>query len=39
MEAACLLPFEDAAYLPSGHRFSVTGIHLRLNAGRVMAWR
>jgi hypothetical protein len=40
MEAANLHPFEDAAaYLPSGHRFSVPGVHLRLEAGRLVVRR
>ena len=40
MEAANLHPFEDAAaYLPSGHRFSVPGVHIRLEAGRVVVRR
>jgi hypothetical protein len=40
MEAANLHPFEDAAgYLPSGHRISVLGVHLRLEAGRVVVRR
>lgn len=40
MEAANLHPFEDAAaYLPSGHRFSIPGVYLRLETGRVVARR
>lgn len=40
MEAANLHPFEDAAaYLPSGHRFSIPGVHIRLEGGCVVARR
>ena len=30
---------DAAAYLPSGHRFSIPGVYLRLEAGRVVARR
>jgi hypothetical protein len=40
MEAANLHPLEGAAgYLPSGHRISIPGVHLRLEAGRVVVRR
>lgn len=40
MAAANLHPFEDAAaYLPSGHRFSIPGVYMRLEAGSVVARR
>ena len=40
MEVANLHPFEDAAaYLPSGHRFSIPGVHIRLEGGCVVARR
>ena len=40
MEAANLHPFEDAAaYLPSGHRFSIPGVHVRLEGCCVVVRR
>ncbi len=40
MAALNLHPFEDAAgYLPSGHRFSIPGVYLRIEEGCVVARR
>lgn len=40
MASVNLHPFEDAAgYLPSGHRFSIPGVHLCREQGNVVARR
>lgn len=40
MESVNLHPFEDAAgYLPSGHRLSIPGVHIRMEEGAVVARR
>ncbi|KSN27820.1 hypothetical protein APA78_18095 [Pseudomonas aeruginosa] len=38
MESVNLHPFEDAAgYMPTGHRLSIPGVHIRLEEGCVLA--
>ncbi len=40
MESINLHPFEDAAgYMPTGHRLSIPGVHIRLEEGAVVARR
>lgn len=40
MESVNLHPFEDAAgYMPTGHRLSIPGVHIRLEEGSVVARR
>ena len=40
MESVNLHPFEDAAgYMPTGHRLSIPGVHIRLEEGCVVARR
>lgn len=40
MATANLHPFEDAAaYLPSGHRFSIVGVYMHMEGGRVVVRR
>ncbi len=40
MESTNLHPFEDAAgYMPSGHRLSIPGVHIRMEEGMVVARR
>lgn len=40
MESVNLHPFEDAAgYMPTGHRLSIPGVHVRLEEGSVVARR
>ncbi len=40
MESVNLHPFEEAAgYMPTGHRLSIPGVHIRLEEGRVVARR
>ena len=40
MESVNLHPFEEAAgYMPTGHRLSIPGVHIRLEEGSVVARR
>ena len=40
MESVNLHPFEDAAgYMPTGHRLSIPGVHIRQEEGSVVARR
>lgn len=40
MESVNLHPYEDAAgYMPTGHRLSIPGVHIRLEEGCVVARR